>query len=165
MRKKVLIFNGPPQCGKDTACAAILAAMPNEDVVHLKFSQPLKDLVKSVGISSSDPDYRAYQISTFQALSKVFGADWLGRYMLRQLAMVDEDFVIISDGGRLDDVEATIRYHNVMIVQILRDGCNFGYDIRQYIAHPRAITRTIVNDDLESFKQKVVNLALQFFAE
>lgn len=175
---KIIILNGPPRCGKDTAAEAIVRYFTTENVSHHKFSRPLKDIVASVtGQEYKDLEtikdqqqefagsFRELQIATYEALSKVFSQQWLGEILCHKIAKDQNDLIVCSDGGRIEDLIPLFRRnHQVMVIQILRDGCHFNYDIRGYISSPRAAMRTILNKNKEVFETQIIDIAAEFFA-
>ena len=176
---KIIILNGPKSCGKDHAARAIEQYFGSELCPHLKFSQPLKNIVASIlGLNVADLEnvkekeifkgmsYRDMQIFTFQQLAKVFGEDWLGRVTANQLIDNEVQFAIFSDGGRQADITHILRTvgpQNVMIVQIMREGCDFTGDIRSYISAPNVTMKHIVNKGDVTYVNEMVDFAAQFF--
>jgi len=175
-----MILNGPPRCGKDTAANAIEEYFGEDICKHIKLSAPLKYIVSNVfGFSveqlEHDKDithkelsmsYRDAQIHTFNQLVPVFGEDWLGRWTVNQLGKYDQSFFVISDGGRTADILPFLRElspENLLIVQIMREGCSFTNGIRSYIAANNVRTRPTVNRDIDAFKAEMIDFAGEFF--
>lgn len=178
---KVIILNGPPACGKDTAAKAIADYFGEDVCKHMKFSQPLKAIVSRVtGCSFEEIESyknkplfkgmtgRDLQIHTYNQLAQIFGEDWLGRVASIDLRRMDHEYFVFSDGGRSEDITSfipTIGVENLMVIQIMREGCFFTGDIRSYISIPKVTTKPIVNNDLQTFKHGVIDFAGEFFAE
>jgi hypothetical protein len=180
--KKIIILNGPPRCGKDVAANAIQQYLGTDTVAHLKLSTPLKTIamlilggdpvlheqLKDVPTNFKSLSYREMQIIIFNELARSLGIDWLGQIMVRSILAEESDYIVISDGGRPEDVAPMLRLlpsKEVMILQIMRNNCNFTHDIRMYLSDNRAIMRHIVNDDLDTFKNNVIDVASAFFGD
>lgn len=177
---KIMILNGPKSSGKDFAAEAISQYF-GDDCKHVKLSQPLKEIVASIlglpvnkleGVKEKEiykgMSYRDMQIFTFQQLSKVFGEDWLGRVTANRLVDAEFPFCVISDGGRPHDVVPLIRAvgpQNILIVQIMREGCTFIGDIRSYISAPNVQTKHIVNKGDATYAKEMIDFAGQFFGD
>jgi len=178
---KIIALNGPPRCGKDTAATAIAAHYASAGCGHMKLSFPLKQIVTNVvghdsarletskellipGWASS---FRDYQIHTYEALARVFGTGWLAHDLINRINRSDNEMVVLSDCGRAEELGILIREYgaaNVMVIQILRDGCTFDYDIRTYVSDARCVTRVVANRELQSFQEQVIDIAGEFYA-
>lgn len=154
--RKLILFNGPPRCGKDTAAAHVWQKYPNS--LHFKLSQPLKDGVKAffnlsdddVKVAEANKDepldmffgytYRQVQISLSEDWGKPkFGQRIFGALAARQLARSPSTMFLCSDSGF--DYEATpliaaIGAPNTLLIRIMRPGCTFANDSRSYITLP-----------------------------
>lgn len=180
---KIMLLNGPPRCGKDVGANAVTAYLEDFECVHLKLSQPLKDIVsqivglpqevletryKSAIIPGFGTTYRDLQIHTYLSMSKVFGESWLGKTLVNRIKALGSGMYVVSDAGLDADIEPLLKaFHpsDIMIVQIMREGCFFNYDIRGYISNPRVQMRHVVNNDLADFTSTLIDFALEFFAE
>ena len=181
MTKKIIILNGPARCGKDTGAAAVVNYLGEENVAHIKMSQPLKDITSLVmgappqvleamkdRHTFKNMSYRDMQIMVFSEFAKYLGQDWLGDIFARTLAHEERDYIICSDGGRPEDLQrafSTFPKGSIMVVQIMREGCYFDHDIRMYISDPRAVMKHVVNDDIASYTAKIIDKAAEFFGE
>ncbi len=173
---KIIIFNGPKGCGKDTAAAILENYLGDNDVTHMKLSQSLKDIVANqlnIPVWKLEADkrvrteYRDLQIAVYESLSRVFGRDWLGVNLTNRIIAQENDNIVVSDGGRDEEIDRIIRNfgaRNVMICQIIRNGCTFDYDIRGYISDARVTMAHVTNDDLDSFRTKIIDIGTEFFA-
>lgn len=179
---KILILNGPPNCGKDTAASFIHDALRDYDCVHEKFSKPLKTIVPAiVGESSMQLEmtkedvieqfglsYRQMQIQVYQKLSEVFSESWLGYAMCSRIEASEDNLFVISDGGRNADIQPVVSrfgVSNICIMQIMREGCSFEGDIRSYISYPGVKTLTINNVNHMTFTREALLNATDFFSE
>lgn len=176
---KILILNGPPRCGKDTAADAITEMF---DAEHIKLSKPLKDFAhyviggdlevleqnKEKNLPIYNMSYREMQIFLFQAIAKGLGEQWLGKITARNIRNSENDLFVMSDGGRPEDLEPLFRAFpsgSIMIVQIMREGCFFNNDIRQYISDRRAKMRHTVNKDKDAYIAEMKHFAAEFFED
>lgn len=179
----IVILNGPPRCGKDTAANALQAFFGEEYCEHLKLSQPLKDIVAAIAgrpyeILEENKDginvygmplsHRDAQIGLFEAVSKVFSEDWLARIAANKIHAIDKDLIVMSDGGRHAEVNHLIKQcgaRNIFVLQIVRRGCTFNGDIRNYINDSRVVTSLVINDDLTNFTIDVVDEVTQWLGD
>lgn len=177
---KLIILNGPPRCGKDTAATAIEDYFGEEVCKHIKLSTPLKLIASKIFGKSLEEleekkdevlpgmtmSYRDAQIHTFNQLVPVYGEDWLGKWTVNTLDNYDQSFFVISDGGRSAEIVPLMRAlgpENLLIIQIMREGCSFITDIRSYITAPNVRTRPTVNRDLTDFRAEMIDFAGEFF--
>lgn len=179
---KIMILNGPPRCGKDTAAEAIVSYFGFDVCKHVKFSAPLKDIASSILgydqrtleinkdkiLQGNDISFRDAQIHTYIQLAQVYGEDWLGKWLVNSLDNYDHEFFVVSDGGRAADIRSLLRViapNDLQIVQIMREGCTFSGDIRSYISAHNVRTRPIVNKNRETFKAEMIDFAGEFFGD
>lgn len=157
---KIVLFNGPPGCGKDTAAAMVAAAFDEEYYTyHKKFAGPLKAAINALfDIPEEqaeelkdriDPLWKRRLRDEYIWFSEAcckprFGNDFFGVLMMRELnairnAHLDiEPLIAISDSGFSEEVEALlhsphINESDILLVQIHREGCDFVGDSRSYI--------------------------------
>lgn len=175
---KIVILNGPPRCGKDYAATALLKLLSDDDAVHMKLSAPLKQIASTILATDSTileknkdtvlpfgMSYRDVQITVFATLAKTFGPDWLGRSLVSRIKNSDNDTIIVSDGGREEEIVPLVRAFgasNILIVQIVKDGCTFDYDIRGYINNVGLNRTTVYNDGTANYILKVQDIVLAF---
>jgi hypothetical protein len=179
---KFMILNGPPRCGKDTAAEAVEQYFGCDIAKHVKLSTPLKAIVSSIFgfpieelekekdsiLPNQKLSYRDAQIHTFSQLVPVFGEDWLGKWLVNTLDDYEQEYFVLSDGGRSADIRPLLRIvspEDILIVQIMREGCSFMGDIRSYITAQNVRTRPTVNKNLADFKAEMVDFAGEFFGE
>jgi len=111
--------------------------------------------------------YRDLQIGTFNALSKVYGENWLGHILVNKVKELDEEIILISDAGRNTDVLPLIKAFgipNILVIQLMRKGCSFDYDVRNYIDDPRINKEILFNDGTEKFNLEIKDTILSFIA-
>lgn len=97
--------------------------------------EPTKDL-KSESLFGMS--FREYQIWLSEEVMKPkFGKDILGKLAVRNLGGASgTDYTVVSDCGFREEALPLVRLFgatNVLLVHIMRDGCNFDNDSRSYI--------------------------------
>lgn len=167
---RIVFFNGPPGCGKDTAVSHLV---PYLQFTHLKFAAPIKRMV--CGLLSEDmrwleenkdKPHRTFALSvdaitpqldtprallialSEQLLKKRYGESFFGRVMVNEISKSMNKLVLISDSGFLHEAEPVIKKYgaaNCMHFQISRNGCSFAGDSRSYWEHKGLHRRLIVN--------------------
>jgi len=151
----IVIFNGPPGCGKDEACKFF----GQLGYKHLSFKEELfketfkyfnvspewfmndynnrsvkempVDELKIDGVSISRRDAMIYVSEKY--VKPKFGNDYFGRQLSNH---IDEDGNFsVSDGGFVEELTPIINKvgtDNIVLVQLTRDGCDFSSDSRRY---------------------------------
>lgn len=189
--KKLVLFNGPPSSGKDTAAdyiaekyntghhrmkdpLYILTAMLNlynlEDFKRVAMDEKLKDTELLV----RDMTARQLLIETSERVVKPFyGKDWFGKAVAKNIAESGDEIVVMSDCGFTDEVYAIIdtfelKQQDVLLVRIHRNGYDFGNDSRNYIYPPLdliPLQYDINNDDTIDNYYKNVDNIFNYFIE
>lgn len=174
---KIILLNGPPRCGKDTAAAFIERKLLN--VAHYKLSKPLKEGVRTMlGMTYSDMmyleekkdtatdalggmTYRQLQIDFFKFMQERFGEAILGKIALRSMDNLIFTTCVISDTGRHQEVIPLINKfgkNSIGLIELTRPGCDFDGDIRNYIQSELQIghyARVDNEFDLEMFELQI----------
>ena len=179
--KKILILSGPPGCGKDTAGNAIAKQTP---VLLEKFSTPLKSAIAAfLGIPfeylerqkeepvayGKLPSFRQMQIDLSEKWAKQLYGDDIFAYLLAdRLHRAKERDVVITDCGfrvELDYLVKEFGVENVLLVRMVRDGCNYAKDSRSDFCLPTDMKwlRVTNNCGLDSFETEVQDLACRHF--
>ncbi len=152
-QKKLILFNGPPRCGKDTAANYVWTHVNNSRL--FKISQPIKSAVqaafgltdaqvKQLEATKDEPNallfnssYRDVQISFSEDWAKEkFGINVFGRLAMRHVQASFSSVFICSDSGFAYETVPLIKLvgpSNVLLFRIHRDGCTFDNDSRSYI--------------------------------
>lgn len=148
----ILLFNGPPASGKDQAAGYFKA----KGYKHLSFKHQLfKETFKYFGVSEDwfmeDYDNRIVKeqpsihlgglsrrealIYTSETVIKPKkGLDYFGKMVAEEIDTT-KDYVI-SDGGFADELIPIINKigsDSFVLVQIVREGCDYSKDSRRYI--------------------------------
>lgn len=173
----IIALNGPPGSGKDTAASALSQRF---QAFHYKLSHPLKVAIPALlGIEDRKVElenhkdepmgvlfgksFRELQIE----LSEKFIKPVLGQAALASIAVQNirnhigpGRMCVVSDLGFQHEVDPLIRLvgkRNLLILQLVRDGCDFSKDSRSYVEHDDVTMIQLHNKhDLEMFRQQVV---------
>ena len=155
----VIILNGPPRSGKDTAVDIIcdLLEKNDEDMYDVKMAQPAYDAVPVLfGIpkvrwhqmyydKKDVPHEELWGMSPRRALiwlceevmKPKFGADYFGVIAGKKAGRLSSKshWVTISDGGFPHEIQAVVDRceHPVYLVHVHRAGCDFKSDSRGYV--------------------------------
>ena len=174
----IILLNGPPRSGKDTAAHIILRNF--KPWSEYKMSLPLKaglreffaidrEMHRSVEEHKEDEidlffgySYRQMQISLSEDWAKAkFGTHIFGSLAVRAIKARSSN-VVISDCGFEEEI-VSIRNAfpgNVLLIRLHRSGCDFSNDSRGYIPDG-VIDEHLVQDinnayDLEMFEVQVI---------
>lgn len=159
---KIILLNGPPRSGKDTASLAIeeFLDVSNLPVIHEKLAWPNKAAFAAVWRARMDEDFnvefyeehkgeivpeigvsfRQFQIDFSEAFMKprygqnIFAKLLVGRIMRDRIS--DNQFVVVSDCGFQIEVDALIAsqlFTDVLLIRCRREGCTYEGDSRQYV--------------------------------
>ena len=175
---KLIMLNGPPGSGKDYATKVIMDELVDEEPVHMKLSKPLKDVVSNFFGASIEQleenkdkatdfsmTFRDAQINVYEQVAKVFGRQWLAVSLVNRIKQFDNNFIIVSDVGREEELTTLIKNfgaRNILLLQIYRKGTTFAHDIRQYIDDPRIMSSLVRNDGTANFKLELMNEVYTF---
>lgn len=173
----IILLNGPPRSGKDTAAAAIVEAM---QAFHYKMSHPLKVAVPAFfGLEDQKfalerqkdeklqelfgVSFRQAQINLSEDWAKpTFGKDVFGHIAVRHLRNHSGPgrVCVVSDSGFVEEIVPIVDafgHRNVLIIQLRRDGCTFEGDSRSYVDYNGVTVQELYNKhDLEGFKAQIV---------
>jgi hypothetical protein len=184
MTRKLVLFNGAPRCGKDTAA---LYCIERLGAYAFKFSAPIKAGIKAAfNLSDRDVEYlesikgeptpillgksyREVQISFSEAWAKpFFGEDVFGQLAVNSLQSATAfgqlgDLVVCSDSGFPVEawpvIENVFGTENTLLVRVHREGKTFAGDSRSYIELPGVKMLHLENrGTLQEYGDAVVNL-------
>ena len=179
--KQLILFNGPPRSGKDTAADFVWHRYRN--VRRFKLSQPLKDGIKAffnltdaqvqhLEKNKSIPDpllfnqsYRDVQISMSEHWAKDrFGMRVFGNLAQREVIASPSSLFVCSDSGFAYEAEPLLKLfglQNVLLVRLHRDSTSYEGDSRSYIELPGVFTVNLINpgtrDEYHSALESVVS--------
>lgn len=186
----VLLFNGPPRSGKDTAASLaqeILSTSKRAAIEH-KISYPLKDAVHrmfGLGVpieyfeetkeEAADELLGHIPREEYIALSESyikprFGKDFFGKVFVKNLKVIaqstlDKDLVIcVSDCGFIHEVIPIVEYlspSNVILVRMRREGTDFSKDSRSYLMIPELKSFDIDNNGTIDDLKKTLDKTLR----
>ena len=176
----IILLNGPPRCGKDTAAEFITLMVGNSKVQHMKMSRPMKAALRLIfgftmaevreleenkdqgnGPEFADLSYREMQIKLFEHLKETYGPGILGQIFVRHDRHTMKRHTVVSDAGLTVEIEPIVEaypYKDIGLIQIRRPGCNFDNDIREYIGPHKSIGNFEVVEnkyDLELFQAQI----------
>lgn len=165
--RTLVMLNGPPQCGKDTAGGIIstLCAIPS----HIdKFARVVKDRTHAAyGISNAThdayehckddphPDFLgisprdAYIAFSEAFLKPLHGKQIFGEFLARDLEHVSAPVSILTDCGFQEEIPPVLAlFDQAYIIRLHRRGKSFRGDSRSYVylQHPRIEATDIAND-------------------
>ena len=155
-KNEIVILNGPPGCGKDSMAGWFRRIYEFE---HLAFKEPIFDAVLQLtGIPSqewferyddrdlkeepwdriNDMSCRDLMIHVSEnVMKKIHGQDYFGKVMAEKIKK-DKDYVF-SDGGFIPEIkalkEAAYLTHELYVIRIFRQDCEFKGDSRSYVNH------------------------------
>ena len=182
---KVILFNGPPSSGKDTACkiAGRWLGMNRYRYLHYRFAQPLKDGVHAIfGMPDIATEHfaqtkeipnpfmmgmtprQAYIWMSEEVMKPKFGqsffADIAANHIENFFKTQNADCVIVSDCGfqiEVDRLCERLGAHNVIVVQLHRNNCDYAKDSRGYV-NSQGTTYMVANGDMETFRIEIERL-------
>lgn len=170
---KIILLNGPPRSGKDTAAEIALSIIPPSKGIFYRFAAPLKDMAHAmIGLPNLPSEYfnnvKDQQTPDFFGLSPRevyiwlsencvkprFGFDFWSRIATRKIrgmtnARGDNSVVVISDCGfqeELDTLVSDFGSENIYLLHVIREGTSFASDSRSYINHDREQSRVLNNN-------------------
>lgn len=192
MTHKIIILNGPPGCGKDTAAMFLYKSGLAR---HFKFAEPVKRAAREL-LNVPDTLYRELERVGNQELRNERRGDWgnsswrevciwiaestkerFGNHIFGDFAtqrcirsVTNSPATVFSDGGFHFEVAPLVSVYgpkNVAIWRIHRDGCTFDGDSRNYIDQaylPPGVTVLDINNEheLDMFEVQIMMRARKF---
>jgi len=183
----IILLNGPPRSGNDTAAEFIILMLGNSKVCHEKLSKPIKSSLRHIFNFNNtemkaleaykdhknrseygDLSWRGMQIAMFEHLKETYGPEILGNLFQRRDRDNGKKHTVISDSGRKDEIEPIIAanpYKNIGLIELSRPGCSYDGDIREYIGRHRSIghyERVDNKYDLELFKVQIKRVLVKW---
>lgn len=174
MNKQVVVFNAPPNTGKDFICDYL---MNNFFCNKVEFKGKLRELVKTIYSLSNEQvewlglrenkelaqeilgglSYREAMIDVSENVIKPrYGKDYFAKSLLSEL--VDFTINVISDGGFVEEVEYLADNGcDVYVVRIHCNKCDFNNDSRTYLPESaKWKVVDIVNNKDDQFIEDIV---------
>lgn len=170
---KIVLLNGPPRCGKDTAAMGLLNHFHSQkrNAYHHKFASPLADGLR--GMFGIDPGRWMYLYATAKeeacdellgmspreamiwlsedVMKPEFGGDVFGRLAANAITTLPSGTIVISDCGFPKEIVPvallpSVGWRNLLIVNVHRPGCSFKGDSRGYIS-PENLRTAVLSSD------------------
>lgn len=184
---KILLFNGPPNSGKDTGADYITKHLR---IPKIKFSTPAKegthvslDLPATVDQYEQNKDNpsddffgltprQAYIAHSEAYMKVIYGADIFAKLFIRHIsewAIFQKQFVVSDCGFDIEFLTLLEHYgaENIGLIRLTRDGCTFANDSRNWIVPPSNVTDHIIyfidNKHIDKYRQEVLATAKKFF--
>ena len=170
----LVVFNAPPNAGKDFICDYLVEKYHANKV---EFKKTLRELVKII-YSLTDEKLEWYYhrdnkekkwdelggksirecfIEVSEHLIKPFyGKEWFGEKLVDSLDTITVN--VASDGGFKEEIEAVAKQigeENILIIQIYADECSFDGDSRKYLDINGVLTYCVFNNKDERFIRDV----------
>lgn len=153
---KLIVLNGPPDCGKDTTADYLVES---QGWHKFKLAHSLKlgahallgdslDIMKYEGAAKNIPQEDLfgeiprewYIYLSEEVLKPRFGKDILGKIAVRFLRILapweGKEGIVISDCGFMEELRPIIKAFgpsNIYVIQMFRDGCTYKADSRGYL--------------------------------
>ena len=171
---RLILLNGPPRSGKDTAATAIIGAnipyFGRQAPVRFGMAQHLKEATHALyGHPDRRFDYyeetkdipnadffgltprQAYIAVSEKLMKPLHGEDVFGRIYVRRIKTLFATCIIAPDAGfaaEWNPVIAEYGAENLLLIQVYADkrGKTFKGDSRSYIHLPGVETRAVTND-------------------
>lgn len=180
---KIILFNGPPRSGKDTAAEHVFHYLQAKKITSFKYSfaQRLKESSHSLlGLyvaydafehCKDTPQSRFMGLSprqfyikySEQCIKPAFGKDFFGKcfvnFLENNILDTSDLTVIVSDCGFEEEVYPIVDAYgkdNVVVIQLERCGHDYSNDSRSYISYPGSkCFRVSNNESIEKFYEKI----------
>lgn len=155
-RPKLILLNGPPRSGKDTAAKFLenhINSVSTALTSHEKLSAPLKEIFAAVLELEIGPDFvvpyyekrkedlvetfgvsfRQFQIDCSEKFMKpLYGQDIFSRILLHRIHDFD-GICLVSDCGFQHEFDYLSSKADVALIRLFRKNCDFANDSRQYV--------------------------------
>ena len=183
-----MVLNGAPGCGKDTIANMLKKRV--YELQNVKFAEPLgKMLAAMIGVEYESEEYylwredkkdvihpmlgmtpRQFLIYMSEEVVKLkFGRDYFGKIAGNVVNSTDKP-IVVTDCGFQYEYEAFKQSlsgdNDIRLVRVLRDGCDYENDSREYVVDKDPVIDSIfINDydDLHGLENGVECMLLSFF--
>ncbi|NDV52797.1 hypothetical protein [Salipiger sp. PrR003] len=172
--QKLVMFNGPPRAGKDTAgeiCRGLIDK--GATVAFVKFTTAVKDATHAeYGLEGAADTFEALKdtplkefrgltprqayIDKSERLRAEHGHDIVARMLVDRVRELDADIVINTDLGMDYEAEHLVRYfgaENTSLVRLHRDGHTFEGDCRYYVYRDDVASSDVVNSTVKELTE------------
>lgn len=164
---RIVLLNGPPRVGKNTAANLVRDTIPG-GVAVIGFSHHLKRMVHGIYLGREgwdlDPDYfdavkgqpqeilggmswrQAYIHYSENVIKPLHGKEWFGEMFVRAARAAGCDTILVPDSGFVEEAERCVREvdpANILLVRLHRTGCTYAGDSRSYIDLSDHLVRAI----------------------
>lgn len=185
--KHMVLFNGPPRVGKDTAADAVLENFPGSE--RVKNTTPMDRALQAM-FNLNNIEYRLLRETYKDDPHPIFGGktmrqvlismseDWckpffgksvFGKIMVSRF-LPDSRLLVCSDSGFEEECVPYIEKlgaENILLIRVHRTGCDFSNDSRSYLDLAKyGVTSLDVNNNwsMGAFQNAVVDLVSKFIA-
>lgn len=190
MTKKVIVFNGPPNSGKDTFCDYLLTQFENSAHVRFKdvlyeetakhYKIDLEDFTdlatdrttkeKILPLTGMTPRQMLIEVSE-NVIKPEKGQEYFGEALKDTILNGEYDYYFISDSGFVPELESiveTIDRENLILIKLEREGTSFNNDSRDYIPEEFIDkhfiqSAVLYNVGLEDSKKELLKIIQYFF--
>lgn len=158
----VIVLNGPPRAGKDTAIEILQDVIKDGDVYQ--FFRPIKEMLHvELGLDVPHDHYelqkddellefggmtprRAY-IDKGERLQAEFGHSVLLDTYFEAISSSNSPVLITTCGndGEACEIASIFGNENVLVIRIHKDGCDFSQDSRSWVTSPHLNLRDLRN--------------------
>lgn len=159
----IVLFNGPPRSGKDTAAEMLLTHLESRTIRPMRLeslSFPLRKMAYGMADWKGEldgPNYETFKTQRFlpfkggtgrelmidaseKFLKQVYGETIMAEMLIdRSWDIVGHGLVIVRDSGfqlEIDPIISAFGSSNTYVVRMHREGCDFASDSREYVNHP-----------------------------
>jgi hypothetical protein len=179
--EKIIIFNGPPRSGKDTA-GQICKSFFGDRVTLVKFTTPIKNATHIEYGIDCDPEQfeetkdtpnnlfngltpRQAYTNVSSDLKKKYGPYYVANLLACEVRKIKTPFIVNTDAGY--DFEALtlqeiLGCDNTLLIRIHREGKSFIDDCREMITLDGSQNIDIVNEDRDKFDHDLKSIISDF---
>jgi hypothetical protein len=163
--QKIIMFNGPPRAGKDTA-GQICADLLGESLTLVKFTEVVKaEAHRRLGLVCHPMAYedlkdtplpafegmtpREFYIRTSDDMKRVHGPHVVARRLVEKLQSIETPLIVNTDVGYDFEGIALMRHvgrENTLLVRLHRTGKTFDADCRGWVDLPGVETYDVENN-------------------
>lgn len=180
--KKIILLNAPPGAGKDfaakyleqnlTDCKLDKFARVLKERTHALYGFPERDFMYYESCKE-EPNEDFLGLTPRQAYINVsetyfkptHGKRVFGELLLQELKKENTSIIAVSDSGFKEEAEVLIDEYgadNIFLIHILREGCDFSSDSRNYIYPPYCKSCWILNKGDSSFTDRILEVVTEW---